>query len=58
MCAFQVLFEAQSFIIRESLLRILKDNLLCHCENASASEAYFGNEGLTRKTLKARLGAP
>lgn len=46
-----VLHEALSFIVRASLLRILEDNLLVHFADASASEAYFGAQGLTRSLL-------
>lgn len=52
---FQVLFEAQSFIIRQSLLKILHDNLLDHFADAGPAEAYFGKNGLTRTAISARL---
>jgi hypothetical protein len=52
---FQVLFEAQSFIIRKSLLKILRDNLLNHFADAAPAEAYFGGNGLTRTAIRARL---
>jgi hypothetical protein len=52
------LFEAINFIIRSSLLRILRDGLLDHFADATASEAYFGSLGLTRKALKKKLGLP
>jgi hypothetical protein len=52
---FQVLFEAQSFVIRKSLLKILHDNLLNHFADAAPAEAYFGGNGLTKTAIKARL---
>jgi hypothetical protein len=52
----EVLFEAQSFIIRTSLLRILRDGLLDHFASASASEAYFEANGLTNSQIRARQG--
>jgi hypothetical protein len=52
---FQVLFEAQSFIIRKSLLKILHDNLLHHFADAAPAEAYFGGKGLTNASIRARL---
>jgi len=52
---FKVLFEAQSFIIRKSLLKILRDNLLVHFSDAAPAEAYFSGHGLTRTTLQARI---
>lgn len=48
-----VLEEATSFIIRTSLLRILDDKLLDHFANGPASEAYFGEHGLTSTALRA-----
>jgi hypothetical protein len=50
----QVLLEALSFIIRKSLLRILKDNLLNEFANAASSEAYFGAAGITNTALRPR----
>jgi hypothetical protein len=52
---FQVLFEAQSFIIRKSLLKILHDNLLDHFADAAPAEAYFDANGLTNTAIRARL---
>jgi hypothetical protein len=49
----EVLLEAASFIIRSSLLRILRENLLDHFAGADSAEAYFGAEGLTRAALQA-----
>jgi len=46
-----VLHDALSFIIRTSLLRILKDNLLDHFADSQASDAYFGAASLTRSAL-------
>lgn len=48
---YAMLFEAQSCIIRTSLLRILRDGLLSHFADASSAEAYFGAQGLTRDKL-------
>jgi hypothetical protein len=48
-----VMLEAASFVIRTSLLKILRDNLLDHFAEASAAEAYFGGQGLTRTALRA-----
>jgi hypothetical protein len=48
----EVLSEAASFIARQSLLRILKDGLLHHFENAVTADAYFLAHGLTKPLLK------
>jgi hypothetical protein len=48
----QVLIEALSFVVRKTLLRVLRDNLLNHFENAASSEAYFGAAGLTNTSLR------
>ena len=55
-----VLTEAASFIIRRSLLKILRRGLLAHFADAAAADAYFGNAGLTLSNLKkrAKSGAP
>jgi hypothetical protein len=47
-----VLHDGLSFIIRASLLRILKNNLLEHFADGPASEKYFGAAGLTNSALK------
>jgi hypothetical protein len=52
-----VLFEAQSFIVRASLLKILRDGLLDHFADATASEAYFDANGLTNSRIRARRRA-
>lgn len=49
-----VLFETQSFIIRSSLLKILRDGLSGHFADASSSEAYFETQGLTKDKLRSR----
>ena len=54
----EVLVEALSFIIRRSLLRILRDNLLPNFANAAASEAYFGAAGLTNTAIRQSLKSP
>ena len=48
----EVLSEAASFIIRQSLLRILRDGLLQHFENSATGDAYFSAHGLTKPILK------
>jgi hypothetical protein len=62
-----VLAEAASFIVRASLLRILRDGLLDHFADAGPAEAYFGAQNLTKSALRAaqraaqlpaRAGAP
>lgn len=50
----EVLFEAQSLIIRSSLLRILRDGLLDHFADAAHSEKFFGAQHLTRSELMKR----
>lgn len=47
-----VLCEAQSFIIRASLMKILRDGLLNHFADAGPSEAYFAARGLTNRVLR------
>jgi hypothetical protein len=46
----EMLLEAASFIVRASLLKIVRDRLLDHFRDAAAAEAYFGpaltNSGL------------
>jgi hypothetical protein len=49
-----VLHEAISFIIRESLLRILEADLLSQFADGPASEAYFGAAGLTDSQIRQR----
>ena len=49
-----VLFEAQSLIIRATLLKILRDGLLDKFVDAKASEAYFDANGLTNSKIRAR----
>jgi hypothetical protein len=50
----QVLIEALSFIIRKSLLRILRDGLLDKFADAASSEAYFDAAGLTNTAIRKR----
>jgi hypothetical protein len=50
----QVLIEALSFIVRKALLRILRENLQNHFENAAASETYFEAAGLTNAAIRRR----
>jgi hypothetical protein len=47
----QMLTEALSFIVRRSILTILKDGLLNDFADASTSEAYFLSKGLTKNAL-------
>ena len=47
----EVLMEAASFIIRASLLKILRDGLLNHFTDAGPTEAYFGAQNLTKSAL-------
>jgi hypothetical protein len=53
----EVLLEAASFIIRTSLLKILRDNLLDHFADAGSAEAYFGAHNLTKPALRAQARA-
>jgi hypothetical protein len=46
-----MLMEAISFIVRRSLLKILRDGLLNHFQEGPSSEAYFTDKGLTLKQL-------
>ena len=48
----EVLMEAASFIIRISLLKILRDGLLNHFTDAASAEAYFGAQNLTKSALR------
>jgi len=49
---FEMLLEAVSFIVRSSLLKILRNGLLVHFADAIAAEAYFEKYGLTKSKLK------
>jgi hypothetical protein len=49
----EVLLEAASFIVRASLLKILRHGLLDHFADAGPAEAYFGAEHLTKSELYA-----
>jgi hypothetical protein len=55
-----VLFEAESFIIRHSLVKILRDGLTKHFAGAPEAEAYLGAQGLTNSELqkKKKAGVP
>lgn len=48
----EMLWEAVSFIVRASLIRILQDNLLHHFADSAAADAYFGGAGLTGPLLQ------
>jgi hypothetical protein len=52
-----VLFEAQSFLVRTSLLRMLRDGLLDHFADAQSAEVYFAANGLTNPQIRARQRA-
>jgi hypothetical protein len=47
----EVLLEAASFIIRSSVLKILRNGLLEHFAGAGPAEAYFSAAGLTKSAL-------
>jgi hypothetical protein len=47
-----MLIEAISSIVRQSLLTILKNGLLNHFQDRASSEAYFGGLGLTKSLIK------
>ncbi|HKW35439.1 MAG TPA: hypothetical protein VJN92_20680 [Candidatus Acidoferrum sp.] len=49
----EVLAEAASFIIRASLLKILREGLVGHFADAGPAEAYFGAQHLARSELRA-----
>jgi len=49
----EVLSEVASFIIRTSLLKILRDGLLDHFADAGPAEAYFAAQNLTKSALRA-----
>jgi len=49
----EVLLEAASFIVRASLLKILRDGLLDHFADAVRAKAFFGAEHLTKSELYA-----
>jgi hypothetical protein len=49
----EVLLEAASFIIRTSLLKILREGFLDHFADAGSAEAYFSGGNLTKSALKA-----
>ncbi len=51
----EVLLEAASFIVRTSLLKILRDDLLNHFADVGPAEAYFGAQRLTRAKLSAQI---
>jgi hypothetical protein len=53
---FEVLLEAASFIVRTSLLKILRADLLNHFSDAGPAEAYFGAQGLTNAQIRAAAG--
>ena len=52
--AVAVSLESASFIVRSSLLKILRDGLLDHFASAAASENYFTRAGLTNTAIRQR----
>lgn len=48
----EMLLEAASFIVRASLLRILRHHLLDHFADTRPAEAYFAAQGLTGTALR------
>lgn len=48
----EMLFEAISFLIRASLIKILGDDLIGHFRDNVTADAYFGSYGLTKKALR------
>ena len=55
---YAVLVEAVSFLIRKSLLKIMKDGLVSHFQDAASSERFFSAQGLTKTVLKNRGARP
>jgi len=49
----EMLLESQSFIIRRSLLKILRENLLEHFAGAQAAQDYFAAHRLTKADVRA-----
>lgn len=49
-----VCLEAISFIVRNSLIKILRDDLLNNFANAAATEQYFAAAGLTNTAIRQR----
>jgi hypothetical protein len=49
----EVLLEAASFIVRTSLLKILRDGLLDYFADAGPAETFFGAQNLTKSALYA-----
>jgi hypothetical protein len=47
-----ILIEAISFIVRKSLLKIMKDGLVNHFEDDSTSKVYFASKALTKTEIK------
>jgi len=53
----EVLAEAASFIVRTSLLKILREGLTRHFEDAKSCEAYFDSNNLTNSKIATRRRA-
>jgi hypothetical protein len=53
----ETLSEAISSIVRQSLLAILRKNLLGHFQDAVTSESYFSSLGLTKSKLEQKAKA-
>jgi hypothetical protein len=54
----EVLGESLSFLVRKSLLRILRDGLLHHFKNAATADAFFSAQGLTKSLLGKKARTP
>jgi hypothetical protein len=50
--AIEVLGEALSFMVRKSLLRVLREGLLHHFKTATMADAFFSAQGLTKNLLR------
>lgn len=50
----EVVSETASFIIRESLLKILREGLLDNFADAGPAEAFFGAQGLVNSVLRGK----
>jgi hypothetical protein len=52
----EMLIENISFLVRRSLLKIMKDGLLAHFQDSPSSESYFDAQQLTRTAIERRFG--
>jgi hypothetical protein len=53
----EVLLEAVSFIVRSSILKILRGRLLDHFSGGAAAEVFFSAQGLTKTILRQKIAA-